>query len=195
MRYPRLRNPDRRGEAMVLLGRGGSWSGGLGLGVLLAVGVAGCASQPPALTPRLSVSVTAPILIPSGQAHAVLQDGRLVGAADQGEPYCEFEVRRVSGETPQSISQGEFQVDRIRHSVLLDPTTRQPAFLVGSSCNDPLYQESVWRLHADVPSEVLFLRCLAPYHHCAFGPPLSPGQVQQQVGRYLQVQVAAALKD
>ena len=179
------------GDAM-LLGRGGSWSGSLGLGVLLAVGVAGCVSQPHTMT-RLSVSVKASILIPSGQAHAVLQDGRLVGAADQGEPYCEFEVRRVSGETPQSISQGEFQVDRIRHSVLLDPTTRQPAFLVGSSCNDTLYQESVWRLRANLPSEVLFLRCLAPYHHCAFGPPLSPGQVQQQVGRYLQVQVAAPL--
>ncbi len=159
---------------------------------MLALAASGCAIQPPAPTPELSLTVTAPILIPSGRAHAVLQNGRLVGAGSRLAPYCEFEVRRVSGAEPQPITHGDFRVSRIRHSVLLDPTTRIPAFLFGSSCADPLYQESVWTLHSEAPSEVLFLRCLAPYFNCAFGPPLTPQQVQQQVGRYLQVQVAGS---
>ncbi len=158
--------------------------------VLLALSLSGCALQPQVPTPALFLTVTAPILIPSGQAHVVLQNGRRVGAANRLAPYCELEVRRVSGAEPQRVTQGEFQVSGIRHSVLQDPTTRLPAFIFGSGCTDPLYQESVWTLRSDAPSEVLFLRCIAPYFNCAFGPPLTPGQVQQQVGRYLKIQAA-----
>lgn len=171
----------------MLLGRRILGDGRAALISLLALTIGGCGTQPSATAPALTVTVTAPIRIPSGQAHAVLQDGRLVGAGNQLEPYCEFEVRRVSGAVPQSIVGGEFRVARIRHSVLLDPTTRLPAFIFGASCTDPLYQESIWTFRSQAPSEALFLRCLAPYHHCAFGPPLTPGQVQQQVGRYLQI--------
>lgn len=164
--------------------------GGSALILLLALTVSGCALQPSAPTPPLSLTVTAPIPIPAGQAHAVFQSGRLAGAGSRLAPYCELEVRRVSGAEPQLITQGDFQVSGIRHSVLLDPTTRLPAFIFGSGCSDPLYQESIWTLRSDAPSEVLFLRCLAPYFNCTFGPPLTPEQVQQQVGRYLRVHAA-----
>jgi len=79
-------------------------------------------------------------------------------------------------------------VARITRRLLLDPTTRIPAVFVASSCSEPLFQESVWWLASPEPSDVLFLRCIAPYYNCAFGPPLSPDQVQQQVGRYLAIQ-------
>ncbi|MBK1656130.1 hypothetical protein [Allochromatium vinosum] len=157
---------------------------------LLALTMSGCAIAPREPYPELSLTVTAPIQIPAGQAHAVLQSGRVVGTSNRLAPYCELEVRRVSGVEPQLITHGDFQVDRLRHSVLLDPTTRLPAFIFGSSCADPLYQESIWRLHSETPSEVLFLRCIAPYFHCTLGSPLTPAQVQQQVGRYLRVQTS-----
>ncbi len=157
---------------------------------LLALAASGCAFQPAAPTPGLSLTVTAPIPIPPGQARAVLQNGRLVGVGNRLAPYCELEVRQVSGAEPQRVTQGDFQVSRIRYRLLLDPTTRLPAFIFGSGCADPLYQESIWTLRSEAPTEVLFLRCLVPYFNCALGPPLTPEQVQWQVGRYLQLHVA-----
>lgn len=168
-----------------LLGDG--WRALIGL---IALAASGCAFQPSGPPTALSLMVTAPIPIPPGQAHAVLQNGRLVGAANRLAPYCEVEVRQVSGAAAQQITQGDFQVSRIRDRLLLDPTTRLPAFAFGAGCADPLYQESIWTLRSEAPTEVLFLRCVAPYFNRALGPPLAPEQVQQQVGRYLQVHVA-----
>ncbi|MEA3277277.1 MAG: hypothetical protein U9Q81_18750 [Pseudomonadota bacterium] len=160
------------------------------LTLALAAGPTGCAlDAQPAFT-GLSLTVTAPIVIPGGRAHAILQGGRLAGASSKLEPYCELEVQTVSGAEPQRITTGDFQVSRITSRLLLDPTTRIPAIFVVSSCSEPLFQELVWWLTSTEPSDVMFLRCIAPYYNCAVGPPLSPDQVQQQVGRYLAVRVA-----
>jgi hypothetical protein len=71
--------------------------------------------------------------------------------------------------------------------LLLDQTTRIPVVFVATSCADPLFQEGVWWLSSSAPSDVMYLRCIAPYDNCALGPPLPPDQVQRQVGRYLAV--------
>jgi hypothetical protein len=82
-------------------------------------------------------------------------------------------------------------VSRITSRLLLDPTTRIPVLFAGTSCMDPLFQEGVWWLISAEPSDVMYLRCIAPYYNCAFGPPLGPVQVQQQVGRFLTVREEA----
>jgi len=160
---------------------------------LVVVSASGCAWNAQPVFTGLSLAVTRPIVIPPGRAHAILQGGRLTHTSNKFEPYCELEVRTVSGATPQRLTTGEFQVSRTTQRLLLDPTTRIPAVVVASSCSDPLFQESVWWLASTEPSDVLFLRCIAPYYNCAFGPPLSPDQVQQQVGRYLAIRVADPL--
>ncbi|MFD2110746.1 hypothetical protein [Thiorhodococcus fuscus] len=134
--------------------------------VLIAVLLGGCAQPLGTTRPSLTLRVTAPIEIPPQRAHAILQGGRLANYGNRTEPYCELEVRRVSGEEPQWIRQGEFQVGRISQQVLIDPTTRIPDFLVVRGCSDPVFQESVWWLESPAPSEVLFLRCIAPYFDC-----------------------------
>ncbi|WP_295429321.1 hypothetical protein [uncultured Thiodictyon sp.] len=133
------------------------------------------------------MTLTAPIAIPAQQAHAVLQDGRLANASNRLNPWCELEVRTVSGAEPRMITRGYFHVSRVSSRLLLDPTTRIPVIVGATSCSDPLFQEGVWWLSSTEPSDVMYLRCIAPYYHCAFGPPLSPAQVQQQVGPYLTI--------
>jgi len=155
--------------------------------VLLVIVLGGCAQQSRSTRAPLTLRVTAPIEIPPQRAHAILQNGRLANYGNQTEPYCELEVRQVSGDEPQWVRQGEFQVGRISQQVLIDPTTRIPAFLVTRGCSDPLFQEGVWWLESRAPSEVLFLRCIAPYFNCRFGPPLSVDQVQRVVGDYLSI--------
>jgi hypothetical protein len=151
---------------------------------------AGCSfNVQPAFT-GLSLAVTKPIVIPLGRAHAILQGGQLASASNKLEPYCELEVRTVSEGKPQRITTGNFQVSQVTNRLLLDPTTRIPAIFLATSCSDPLFQEGVWWLKSAEPSDVMFLRCIAPYYNCAFGPPLPPEQVQQQVGHYLTIQVA-----
>jgi len=157
------------------------------IALALVAALAGCASETRHAATGLSLKVTAPIVIPSGRAHATFQDGRLVGASNKFEPYCELEVRSVSGAEPQRLTGGESQVSRISSRVLRDPTTRIPATFVMTSCSEPLFQELIWRLASTEPSDVMFLRCITPYYNCAFGPPLSPEQVQHQVGRFLAV--------
>ena len=156
----------------------------------IIVGPAGCSfNVQPAFT-GLLLAVTKPIVIPVGRAHAILQGGRLASASNKLEPYCELEVRTVSEGKPQRITTGNFQVSRVSNRLLLDPTTRIPAIFRTTSCSDPLFQEGVWWLESAEPSDVMFLRCIAPYYNCAFGPPLPPKQVQQQVGPYLTIRVA-----
>ncbi|WP_295442698.1 hypothetical protein [uncultured Thiodictyon sp.] len=157
------------------------------LALALAGGTAGCALGARSPLIGLAVSVTAPIAIPPQQAHAVLQDGRLANASNRLNSWCELEVRTLSGAEPQSIARGHFHVSRVSSRLLLDPTTRIPVSYGASSCSDPLFQEEVWWLSATEPSDVMYLRCIAPYYNCAFGLPLSPVQVQQQVGPYLTI--------
>jgi len=83
------------------------------LTLVLVDGPAGCAfNAQPAFT-GLSLTVTKSVVIPPGRAHAVLQGGRLARASNKFEPYCELEVRNVSGAEPQRIKTGNFQVSSI----------------------------------------------------------------------------------
>ena len=173
--------PGRAGRRRRLPGR----CGPVLLAVALAGGTAGCVTRSPPL--GLSVTLTAPIAIPPHQAHAVLQDGRLANASNRLDPWCELEVRTLSGAEPRLVTHGQFRVSRVSSRLLLDPTTRIPVIFAATSCSDPLFQEALWWLTATAPSDVMYLRCIAPYYHCAFGPPLSPVQVQQQVGPYLTI--------
>ncbi|MEA3642299.1 MAG: hypothetical protein VBE63_20495, partial [Lamprobacter sp.] len=141
----------------------------------------------------ISVAVMAPIRIPPGRAHTILQQGRLASASNKLNPYCELEVRTVAPKDGAWVSSGEFRVAYVRHRLLLDPTTRIPALTLVSSCSDPVFQESIWQLTPALPSDVMYLRCIAPYYNCAFGPPLSLGQVQQQVGRYMAIEVRTVI--
>ncbi|EXJ13374.1 hypothetical protein [Imhoffiella purpurea] len=157
---------------------------------LLAVALVGCASPSRSGLESIGLSIGAPIEIPPQRAHAILQNGRLAGSSNKIAPYCELEVRRVSGEEPQWIRQGTFRIGRVSERILIDPTTRIPAFFQVTSCSDPLFQESVWWLESQAPSQVLFLRCIAPYYNCRFGPPLSVEQVRQVVGDHLIIDTA-----
>jgi len=184
---PRI-NEMRRGLAAAA----GRWIGHricrtVALAVALAAGPVGCALEQRPDATGLSLRITAPILVPPGRAHATFQDGRLVSASSELEPYCELEVRDVSGTSAQRLTGGTLEVTGIGSRVLRDPTTYIPAMPMMTSCSDPLFQELVWQLRSDEASEVMFLRCIAPYYNCAFGPPLSPHQVQRQLGRYLAV--------
>ncbi len=157
---------------------------------VLVCGIGGCAFTAATEDTGLSLTVTKPIRIPAGRAHAILQQGRLRSASNKLDAYCELEVRTLAPEGGSRISAGDFSVRRISRRLLLDPTTRIPAISVATSCSDPLFQESIWWLASTAPSDVMYLRCIAPYYNCAFGPPLSPDQVQQQVGGYFAVRVA-----
>jgi hypothetical protein len=162
----------------------------IGLLAALIWGLGGCAFIGPPRDTGLSLTVTSPIPIPAGRAHAILQHGRLASASNKLDAYCELEVRTVAPAGGARVEAGDFTVSRISRRLLLDPTTRIPAVTVVTSCSDPLFQESIWWLASAARSDVMYLRCIAPYYNCAFGPPLSPDQVQQQVGRYLAVEVA-----
>ena len=111
----------------------------------------------------LALGITAPIAIPPGQAHTVFQDGRLANASNRLDPWCELEVRTLAGAEPTIIRTGDFKVSRIESRLLLDPTTRIPALFAGTSCMDPLFQEGVWWLSSAEPSDVMYLRCIAPF--------------------------------
>lgn len=160
------------------------------LATLMVIAIAsGCAFDQGPQDTGLSLRVTTPIRIPPGRAHAIFQQGRLASASNKLNPYCELEVRTLAPEQGAWIASGEFSVVRISARLLLDPTTRIPAIMVVSSCSDPLFQESIWHLASAEPSDVMYLRCIAPYYNCAFGPPLMPAQVQEQVGRYLAIEL------
>jgi len=162
----------------------------IGAALLAFIG-SGCAMpNPDQGDAGIGVVVTAQIEIPAGRAHASFQRGRLVRGTSQLDPYCELETRDVA-EVPQRLESGEFRVGRISQRLLLDPITRIPAVTLVTSCSDPLFQESILRLRSQMPSRVLYLRCITPYYNCSFGPPMSPEQVQQVVGRYLAVSVSS----
>jgi hypothetical protein len=168
------------------------------LGAGIAAGGAGCA-LPGAVDggggdTGLRVDVRRPVPFSPGSAHASFQRGRVVRGTSLFEPYCQLEVNSVAPERRQ-LGTGRYRVTRISHRLLRDPITRIPTVYPGFDCNDGVFQESKWRLapaDAAASTEPRQLRCIAPYHNCTFGPPLSVDQVQSVVGDYLGVRVVAS---
>lgn len=157
----------------------------LGLGI--AVGLAGCVGPGRApLPPALEVVLEAPVTIPAGRAHAKFQDGRQVGGVDRYAPWCELEIQTVA-QAPQPIGPARLPVTGVREAFIRDYNTRAPVLLGGLSCSDQVFQETIWRLEPAPGAPVTWLRCLAPYTQCRFGPPLSPGQIQAVVGPTLRI--------
>jgi hypothetical protein len=158
------------------------------LAALVLFGLAGCATPK---DPDYGVEIELnEVEIPAGSAHTVFQGGRQVGGANTLEPYCELEIDTVS-EQPQRVYPVRLQVTRVSQALLKDPTTRIPALLAGFSCSDPVFRETIWRLAADQPSPVLWLRCLAPYFNCRIGGSLSSGQIQAVVGPAIRIAPAS----
>jgi len=152
---------------------------------VIVVLLPGCLTRPNS-SGVLDVELTGALTIPAQRAHATFQAGRQVSGVNFSKPYCELEIATVS-EQPQRVAAGSFWVRRESQTLLKDPTTRIPALISGFSCSDDVYQESIWWLDGNTPSPVLYLRCLAPYFNCRIGGPLSPEQVQQVVGRSIEI--------
>ncbi len=176
--------PSRPSRLRVRLSLSSNWRSLLAPGVVLAQ-LAGCATQPEGGGIR-GVELTRTVTIPAQRAHTKFQAGRQVSGVDYSEPYCELEIKTVS-EQPRQVPAGSFRVRRQSQTLLKDAITRIPALLAGFSCNDDLYQESIWWLDGDEPDQVTYLRCLAPYFNCRIGAPLSPEQVQQVVGQRIRI--------
>jgi len=158
----------------------------------LAAALSGCVAPPPSNDTGLRLEVQRPVPLPAGSAHAVLQHGRVVRAANLFEPFCELEVNTVTPER-RDVPPARYRVTRVAYRLLKDPITRIPAMPLGYDCFDGVFQESTWRLapaDATADPDARQLRCIAPYYNCTFGPPLAVDQVQLVVGRYLAVDVA-----
>ncbi len=152
----------------------------------------GCAAPPATTDTGLRLAVARPVPLPAGSAHTIFQHGRVVGDANQFEPFCELEVNTVLMER-RVLPTGRYRVTRLVHRLLKDPTTRIPAVLLGLDCFDGVFQESIWRLapaDAKADPDARHLRCIAPYYNCRFGPPLAADQVQLVVGPYLTIERA-----
>jgi hypothetical protein len=133
------------------------------------------------------VLIPEPVTIPAGSAQARFQGGRQVAGANRLDPYCELEIKTVSDE-PQQARSGRYQVLWERFTLLRDPTTRIPALIGGLSCSDPLFQESLWRLSTGSGGNLYSLRCIRPFYHCAFVPPLGLDEVGAVTGRALGIE-------
>lgn len=179
------RQPDRRALAAVTGNSRLLWVAGLG-GLLWLTGCAGPVET--ASRPSLAVVADAPLIIPAHRAHAAFQDGRQVGAVSRFEPWCELEIKTVS-EQPQRVDAGRFPVRRVSQAFIRDYNTRAPALLGGLSCTDLVFQETIWWLEGQPAAPVTWLRCLAPYTHCRFGPPLSLAQMQAVVGSAMRIEI------
>lgn len=182
---PSFHSQGRRCDRAVMT-RPARWSRVLVLcaGVLSLGGCAGVAEAPP----PFAVTAPQPILIPAQRAHTAFQGGRQVGGVNRFEPWCELEIRTVSDQ-PQRVEAGRFAVRRLTQAFIRDYNTRAPALIGGLSCSDLVFQETTWWLEPQPGSPVTWLRCLAPYTHCRFGPPLSLAQTQAVVGPSLRIEV------
>lgn len=148
----------------------------------------GCAGLGPAQAPPgLTLVIEGPVTIPAGRAHATFQGGRQVSGRNRFEPWCELEVRSVA-QAPTPLTVGDLPVLGVRQAFIRDYNTRAPALLGTLSCSDLVFQETVWGLASGRQSPVLWLRCLAPYTNCRFGPPLSPAEIDAVVGPSLRVE-------
>ena len=136
----------------------------------------------------LTVEYDRPITIPAGRAHTKFQFGRQVSGVDRYEPWCELEIRTVS-EEPQRIEPDSLVVAKVNQSFIKDYNTRISAVLGGLSCDDLVFKETTWWMEPETGSPVMYLRCLAPYTNCRFGPPLSVEQIRGVVGPKLDIAV------
>jgi hypothetical protein len=158
--------------------------------VLTALALSGCAGLVGRPLPAglLEVEIERPVTIPRGYAHIKFQHGRQVRAANRYEPWCELETQTVS-QGAQRVDPETLPVARLSGAFIKDYNTRMPALLGPLSCDDLVFQETTWWFDPAAGSPVLYLRCLAPYTGCRFGPPLSPRQIQAVVGDALSVRV------
>jgi hypothetical protein len=158
----------------------------------LTLCLGGCAMAPgyPLAPGLLEVVIERPLTVPPGRAHIKLQHGRQVRAVNRYEPWCELETSSVSAGA-QRFDPAHLPVARFSHAFIKDYDTRMPALLGGLSCDDLVFQETVWWFDPAAPSPAIYLRCLAPYTHCVFGPPLSPDQAQAVVGNALAIRLGA----
>lgn len=147
----------------------------------------GCASVGDGPVPFVVVAPQ-PITIPAQRAHTAFQGGRPVSGINRFEPWCELEIRTVS-ERPQGVEAGRFAVRRVTQAFIRDYNTRAPALLGVIGCSDVVFQETTWWLEPRPGAPVTWLRCLAPYTHCRFGPPLSLDQTQAVLGPGLRIEV------
>lgn len=149
--------------------------------------VAGCARLQPNEGPVVvSLVLEAPLEIPPHRAHAKFQGGRQVQGVNRYEPWCKLETNEVS-ERPRRIAPGRFPVRRIGQAFIADYHTRMPVAMVGLGCNDLLFQETTLRVDRRISPRIRYLRCFAPYANCNFGPPLSPGRIQEVLGSRLRL--------
>ena len=137
-----------------------------------------------------AVGIERPLTIPAGFAHTKFQGGRQVSGVDRYYPWCELEIKTVS-EEPQGIEPARLVVDRVSQALIKDYNTRAAALLGGLSCDDLVFEETTWWLESGTGSPAVYLRCLAPYTNCVFGPPLAPEQMQGVVGDAISIQVNA----
>lgn len=184
------RHPARAPGPSTVMMHAGLPMRSLALGTAILLG--GCASPGGGITP-FAVVAERPISIPAHRAHTAFQAGRQVGGVDRFEPWCELEIRSVS-ERPQRVEPGRFPVRRVGQAFIRDYNTRAPAWVGGLSCTDLVFQETTWWLEPKPGSPVTWLRCIAPYIHCRFGPPLSPAQMQAVVGPALRIETGAAMR-
>jgi hypothetical protein len=98
-----------------------------------------------------------------------------------------LEIETVS-EEPQRLEPERVLVGRISQAFIKDYNARAPALLGGLSCHDLVFQETIWWFDPGMESSLTYLRCLAPYTNCNFGPPLSAEQMQEVVGDALSIQ-------
>jgi hypothetical protein len=155
---------------------------------LMAAGCAGGVGLAPAIP--IALEIPNPLIIPAARAHTKFQKGRQVYTVNRYDPWCELEIRTVS-EQPQRVEPGRFHVHRVQQAFIKDYNTRISAVLAGFSCDDLVFKETVWWLAPEKPSPVMYLRCLAPYVNCRFGPPLSLSQIQDVVGPKIRVEAGA----
>ncbi len=123
------------------------------------------------------------LIIPRRSATVRFQRGVKVSAADRFTPFCEFEVNRVS-ERPQKLAPGRFGISRVDYRVVTDSVTRIPIIMGRDrGCDDPIYPEIRFRLHAEAQPNMRSLTCLNVCIRCGAGCYyLGPEEIQTIVG-------------
>lgn len=160
-----------------------------GWGLLLGLTLGGCANLDHPTDKGVWVLLPEPVTVPTGSAHAGFQGGRQVSGTGRLDPYCELEIKTVS-DAPQQARPGRYEVLGERFTLLKDPTTRIPALLAGFGCADALFQESFWRLGSASGGNLYSLRCIRPFYHCAFVPPLRLDEIGAVTGPAIRVEGA-----
>ena len=137
--------------------------------IAVAALAAGCVSAPERGATPYTLTLSAPIEIPAGTAHANFQGGGPTGAVNRFDLYCEFEVNRV-GEQAQRIEPARFEVTRLEHRVVANeltgwPTTPMPLF----DCGEEVHYETRMRLASPQQPDVRALICREAFSRCRVG--------------------------